>query len=100
MAGHVWFSDLAILAEKSGADGVRGAAMKSPGEGDDALAACRHARHAHRVFVGFSSGVAEERLSKIAGCNGDELLRGARAHTRVNEVCIEEQFAGLLAKRI
>ena len=64
MSGHVWFADLAILAQERRADRIRSAAMKPAAEGDDVRAPSRHPRHAHRVFVRFGSGVTEERFHK------------------------------------
>src|SRR6185369_3926087 len=86
VSGHVWFSELAILAEERGADRVGSAPVKAAGEGDDLLAAGGHARHAHRVLVCFRTGVAEESLGQRSRSDRYELLSGARTRTRIDKV--------------
>src|SRR5712692_7165026 len=99
MSGHIWFADLAIFTEKRRADRIRSAAMKSAAEGDDVLAAHRHPRHAHRIFVRFGAGVAEERLGERRRRTRNQFFCRACPSLGIDEIGIEKKFSCLLANR-
>ena len=53
MARHIWFAQLAILAQKGRANRISRAPVETTAERNDVLSGGRHARHAHRILVRF-----------------------------------------------